>query len=248
MLPLLLLLLVALSGGVEPRFCFPIEKETKAFQILEDDFFSVLRYENVEVPESCPFHRIHDRHLQARYSREVHMGVYRCSFCSSEFPNTAGLEDHIRSSHANGISSAHSKCYMDYCDMLGCDDHHSLTLAPFSKSERDTKLHWCKQVLNSCFDRNKPKGRELLDMFSKKFCGRFLEKAELVAPARHTAWDKYRVLKYLGIGFLVLILLVFYVLIFIWKSENASSPDIAWPGLMGRIKQTVMHPKKVKGY
>lgn len=45
----------------EPRMCFPLIREFQAHDILDKDFYPIVRYEQVALPLTCPFHPNHDR-------------------------------------------------------------------------------------------------------------------------------------------------------------------------------------------
>ncbi len=85
-------------------------------------------------------------------------------------------------------------------------------------------------------------------MLRKKFCSKLMGAGEASgAPENAVASESMRVLKYLGLAFVMVILVVFYILILLWRQESSFSDDLessTWERLMRRIKRG----RKQKGY
>jgi hypothetical protein len=162
----------------------------------------------------------------------------------------AKLEEHLVE-HASKVSDANMKCYSDFCRMLGCED----TEADMKKNllnsvELAIEAHKCKDVLSSCFDRSKEKERRIYWLFRRKFCARF-EPADSQdkGDTYHVVWDDLRVLRYLGFAFLCMGFVVFYCLLYFWRSEMSTEADLSQSGSwFARVKRAFSSKRKIKGY
>ena len=226
----------------------PLKKEMEVHTILEYIFYPLLKAEEMTVPPSCPFHASNDRYAHARLRRAVNRGSFRCSFCNADFPAVEDLDRHMRT-HANKISSAHDKCYSDFCDILGCESTQlEWQKHPPSQRDREHLLHKCRDVFGFCFDRRTKEGRDMHTHFAKKLCARFTEHDQ-GADSVHHSEDSSLVLRYLGFAFLAVLLLVFFILMTLYKTEaHSSTGSLQSQGLAARLRRTFHSPKKVKGY
>lgn len=155
--------------------------------------------------------------------------------------------------HSNKLIGEGNVCYSDYCEMLGCPSF--LHKEVFSSLEQQRKLAACRTLWNQCFPLSAGKlARENQDLFTRKFCSKFLSregplKADLLLEKHHAEYDNLAVLKYLGFGFLVMVLVVYYLLICLWRNET-----IATPLMKGRAASSswwlwaMARPRKEKGY
>ena len=228
-----------------PRLC-PLGAEVEAHLILEREVHFVAKAAGYALPSECVFHPAHDRYTHARMSRAVRRGSYRCAFCAESFATIDKLERHMES-HAGRISNAHSKCYSDYCLMLGCPSSLSqLRQAPLNPTARALQHHKCKDILSSCFDRHSKQGRELRGLFVDKFCSRFTD--EDLTEVMHDSQDSIKVLKYVGFAFLVMGLVIFYILLWLWRSESSTTSDLQSTSYSSRLRRFFNAPKKTKGY
>lgn len=137
----------------------------------------------------------------------------------------------------------HSLALTDIFSILATETE--MRRKPLSDLEQSLQLHKCKDVLNSCFDRKSKEARDLRHLFVKKFCSRFTEKP---VEALHDSQDSMRVIKYLAFGFLVMGLMIFYVLLVIWRNEARTDGDLQASSYMVRFRRALNAQRKVKGY
>jgi hypothetical protein len=235
----------AMEVAALPRMC-PLQLEVEAHLILETEFRSILKPTGLKLPLECPFHADHDRYTHARMSRAVRRGNYRCAFCSEEYTAIEQLEAHMQSRHASKISNANTKCYSDYCPMLGCaSSEEERRKNPMNDAALALNMHKCKDVLSSCFERHSAQGREMRSIFTTKFCSRFSKEN---ADAYTGSNDAMLVLKYVGFAFLVMGMIIFYILLWLWRSESVTSRDLPTSGILVRLKRLFINSQKKKGY
>jgi hypothetical protein len=106
------------------------------------------------------------------------------------------------------------------------------------------ELHKCKDIVASCAPDTTS---ELRAVLRKKFCSKLMTGEGAGGPENAVASESMRVLKYLGLAFVVVVLVVFYILILLWRQESSFSDDLEssfWERLMRRIKRG----RKQKGY
>ena len=234
--------------------CFPLLREFQAHDILDSEFYPVVRYEQVPLPHSCPFHPEHDRFkIAARGARKA-VG-FRCPFCNVDLKDIAMVEEHVVQ-HKDRITMEGTSCYSDYCEMLGCEDvEKERRLAKLNLDDEHVKLYQCKEVFSSCFEGH-AKYHRLVDTFFRKFCSKFFmpdsERSMHHSP-HGSHWDATRVLKVLGLVFVLFLLIVFYILVIIWKAEASTSPDFqANASLLKKCQRVCSfmcsRKKKIKGY
>ena len=234
-----------LELAAQPRLC-PLQREVEAHLILETQFHPVLKSAGVKLPLECSFHPEHDRFAHARMSRAVRRGNYRCAFCSKDYTAIEKLEQHMASQHVSKISNQNTKCYSDHCPMLGCESsEQERRKNPLNEAARALNMHKCKDILSSCFHRHSSQGREMRSIFVAKFCSRF---AKNNVESSSGSNDTLLVLKYVGFAFLVMGLIIFYILLCLWRSESATNRDLPSSGILVRLKRLFANSQKRKGY
>lgn len=155
-------------------------------------------------------------------------------------------EKHIGEQHSNKLKGEGNVCYSDYCEMLGCGALSSL--------DQERKLASCRALWEKCFPLKAGKiSRENQDIFTRKFCQKFMRggasrKPDLLLEKHDATYDNLVVLKYLGFGFVVVILLVYYLLICLWRSETISTPLMRGRGSLSWSERLLGGRRKEKGY
>ncbi len=203
---LLFVCLIPLLLG-EPRFC-PMDADKDAFRIIESEIRSVFHSQRIPMPVSCPFHSSHDRMQTVRQCRQLVPGRVRCAFCQHEEASMQLMMEHMRRNHSKDVSEESTRCFSDYCDILGCA----------KVAERDWKmsLFKCRQVVGQCVeDRTSVAYGLLLSNLCSKFDGITVEKQD----------GSKRVLQILGLVFISLCVVVFYVIVCLWRTESKSSDE-----------------------
>lgn len=141
-------------------------------------------------------------------------------------------------SHSTQLVGEGNICFSDYCEMLGCPSFTKKEVSS-NPSEQQRKLAACRAVWNQCFPMSEGRlARENQDLFTRKFCQKFMSgegarKADLLLEKHNAEYDNLVVLKYLGFGFLVMVLIVYYLLICLWRNETIATPLMKGRGSAG---------------
>ncbi len=236
---LLVVLLVAsgVAASSAPRMC-PVELDSAAAKLIETEVVPVFRSHGASLPFSCPFHASHDRMALVRQSRAIGPARHRCAFCGGEEKTQESLLAHVLANHTDRVSSSASSCFSDFCVMLGC--------APLERAELRFELHKCQDVVASCVPEDK-KNTDLRSALAKKFCARFVSSSSGVGEEAGGAGESLAVLKYLGLAFGAVFLVVFYILLLLWRQESSFSDDLE-SSFFRRIWRMLKRGRKQKGY
>jgi hypothetical protein len=165
----LFFLFLGFCCALDPRIC-PLDEDIAAARIIDAEINPVLQSHRLTAPLSCPFHPAHDRMLLVRQSRLIAPGRVRCAFCQKEVETKEMMSEHLIE-HYNKIVSSSTRCYSDYCSVLGC--------VPAKESESKSLLHKCRELVNLCVpDQKHPANEVLKTRLCSKFGGVVVEKEE----------------------------------------------------------------------
>jgi hypothetical protein len=220
--PFVCLVLLFASASCELRIC-PLDQDREAMRIIDSEIMPIFHGQRLSMPASCPFHSSWDRMQVARQSRQLSQGRVRCAFCQRETTTLEQMSEHLMT-HSDKISAESTRCFSDYCTILGCFGGRS------SEKEWKLLLHRCRQIVSQCVpDRSSVVNALLLSSLCAKFGGVAVEKQD------------GKVVQILGIVFVGLIVVVFYVVVCMWRKESSFSdemPRASWWTRAAKSKQS----------
>lgn len=214
-----------MCSGSTPRIC-PVELDREAARIIDLEINPVFHSHRLAMPLSCPFHSSHDRMQAVRLStKKIGPSRVRCSFCQKEFTSSELMELHLEQEHADKIPSSTSLCFSDYCPLLGCYGMKQ------PEAQWKALLHKCREMVRRCVpDQSSPVHSILVSNLCSPFAG----------VAREREDGSRFVLQVLGLVFVGLCVVVFYIVLCLWRRETSASDDLPRSSWWKRVKPKQM--------
>jgi len=207
-----------------------------ARNILQDKILSVASARGYEIPPECPFHPQWD-HLkqdEEKGKERVRGTQWKCSYCNKVFAKEHWLDRHFGKRHPSNVSSG-SICLADYCHLLDCkerereeddsllDEVSQLPSKPCQPQEKARERHLCQALMPKCFPPGKSSlAHTLHDEFTAKICDALtcdVKKKDIRGGFRSRLY-------YVLVALVLMLLVMYYIAVFLWRSETAVGKDL----------------------
>eukprot|EP01104_Vermistella_antarctica_P021569 TRINITY_DN983_c0_g1_i2.p1 TRINITY_DN983_c0_g1~~TRINITY_DN983_c0_g1_i2.p1 ORF type:complete len:324 (+),score=35.74 TRINITY_DN983_c0_g1_i2:185-1156(+) len=200
----------------------------EARDILEHEFFPVVTHQSFDLPLGCLLRSERDalKVLEAHKSK-LKETRWKCSDCDKVFKSELFLDGHLMRAHTDKVEEVENAvCLADYCDLLRCDTSNTVRQLSSSLCMPKTMARQkakCRTIVNKCFPVMQSKtSHGLNDLFTRLFC----EPLSCDVPTEDRLLREHRSNWSMGRRFfggiiftLVVVILMFYVGLMLWKRE-----------------------------
>jgi len=193
-------------------------------EILREHVLPMLAQHRYDLPPDCPLALSRDVYAVHEANRALDRSRYhKCLMCGKMFVSEKYLDDHFDRRHSVNLTQ-NAVCLADYCSMLSCEPLNPKLCRP---AEMERSRATCDHVIHRCFPPEKGKLQlKLHDIFTAEYCDK-LDCGHQAAPAAPPPSRARVTLYYVFVGFVAVGLVLFYIALYVNRSEGSGKSDLA---------------------